>query len=137
MDPVSVTASIIAVIQLAGSVVSYLNDVKDASKDRNRMLVELSSVNGLLLGLQDLAERSTPTGAWLEIAESLTVQNGPLVQFKSMLERLAAILQPASTSKKIEVFLTWPFKKKEVADILQAIERYKTLFMLALQKDHM
>ena len=30
MDPLSVTASVIAVLQLSASVLSYLNDVKDA-----------------------------------------------------------------------------------------------------------
>lgn len=33
MDPLSVTASIIAVLQLSAKVLGYLNDVKDASED--------------------------------------------------------------------------------------------------------
>ena len=34
MDPLSVTASIIAILQLTSKVIEYLNDVKDAPKDR-------------------------------------------------------------------------------------------------------
>ncbi|KFY05234.1 hypothetical protein O988_00146, partial [Pseudogymnoascus sp. VKM F-3808] len=35
MDPLSVTASIIAIVQLTGVIIGYLNDVKDASTDRS------------------------------------------------------------------------------------------------------
>lgn len=34
MDPLSVTASIIALLQLLAKVISYLSDVKDTPKDR-------------------------------------------------------------------------------------------------------
>jgi hypothetical protein len=32
MDPLSATASVIAILQLSAKVLAYLNDVKDASK---------------------------------------------------------------------------------------------------------
>ena len=34
IDPLSVTASIITILQLTSGVIEYLNDVKDAPKDR-------------------------------------------------------------------------------------------------------
>ena len=40
-DPLSTIASLVAILQLAGTVVTYLNDVKEASNDRNRILLEL------------------------------------------------------------------------------------------------
>lgn len=39
MDPLSITASIIAVLTLSAEVVKYLNDAKEASSDSTRILV--------------------------------------------------------------------------------------------------
>lgn len=57
-DPLSTSASIIAVLQLTGTVVQYLNDAKGASEDRQRILAEISSTSGVLFLLKDLAERA-------------------------------------------------------------------------------
>ena len=43
MDPLSVTASIIAVLQLSAKVLGYLNDVNDASKNRAKCAIEVSN----------------------------------------------------------------------------------------------
>lgn len=136
-DPLSVTASIIAVLQLTESVVKYLNDAKDASKDCNKFLIEISTVNGLLFSLKDLVGRAELGETWLATTRSLGVPTGPLAQFKSALELLATHLEPVVGLKKAGKALTWPFKKGEVIDILNTIERQKTLFVLALQNDHM
>ncbi|KAF2798696.1 hypothetical protein K505DRAFT_232718, partial [Melanomma pulvis-pyrius CBS 109.77] len=42
-DLLSVTGSIIAILQLSGKVVCYLNDVKDASKDRAKCAIEAAN----------------------------------------------------------------------------------------------
>jgi len=131
-DPLGTTASIVAVLGLTDTVVKYLNDVKDASEDRKKILLEISNAHGLLYTLKDLAERQ-PSGN----VKSLDVPNGPLAQFKSALERLAVKLAPVTGRKKIEKALGWPFQKEDVADILRTIERQKSLFILALQEDHM
>jgi hypothetical protein len=57
-DPLSISAGIIAVLQLTASMVQYLNEMKDTSKDRQSLLVEISSVSNLLYTLKDLAERA-------------------------------------------------------------------------------
>jgi hypothetical protein len=85
-DPLSVSASIVAVLQLTGTVVQYLNDVKEAPKDRQRILSELSVASGILYLLRDLAERPQYGDAWSVTIRSLNVPNGPLDQFKLALE---------------------------------------------------
>ena len=52
MDPLSVIASIIAVLQLSAKVLSYLNDVNDASKDRAQCAIKASNLHSLLLNLR-------------------------------------------------------------------------------------
>ena len=134
MDPLSLTASIIAVLQLSGTVISYLNDVKEASKDSYSILLEVSSVTGLLYTLRSLIETDKGDG-YLDVARSLAVPYGPLDQFKTTLEKLSKQLQPATGVRKAARVLKWPFKKEEVKELLSTIERQKTLFSLALQND--
>ena len=51
MDPLSVTASVIAILQLTGGVITYLNDVKDAPKECRECMFEVLNLNMLLLKL--------------------------------------------------------------------------------------
>ncbi|KAI9770937.1 MAG: hypothetical protein M1840_002641 [Geoglossum simile] len=117
-DPLSISASIVALLQLSATVIRFLRDVKDAPDDLKRLTIE---------DLVDLGE----TG--LETVQSLSVLNGPLEQCQSTLKRLTKKLDPASGFRKM---LAWPFQKEEVRDILGMIERQKMLFSLALQNDH-
>ena len=135
-DPLSISAGIIAILQLTGTVVQYLNDAAQAAGDRQRILLEITSVSGILTVLKDLAERPQYGDSWSTTIRSLNVPNGPLEQFRRALERLASKLEPVHGLKKVERSLAWPFQKGEVSEILGAIERQKTLFNLALQNDH-
>ena len=51
MDPLSLSASIIAIVKLTSDILGYLNDVKDAAKDRERLALEISNVSNLLVNL--------------------------------------------------------------------------------------
>jgi hypothetical protein len=135
-DPLSISASIIAVLQLTSTVVGYLNDVKDASEERLRIRDEITSASFLLYMLRDRAEQASLGEAWLSTVRSLSVPKGPLEQFKRALEQLAARLAPVNKLRKFGKALKWPFQREEIKDILSTIERQKSLFDLALQNDH-
>lgn len=136
-DPLSISASIVAILQLTGTVVQYLNDVNGASEDRQRILTEISSTSGVLFLLKDLAERAGWEDCWSVTIKSLNVPGGPLEKFKTMLQLLALKLKPVEGVKKVGKALIWPFQKGEINEILNTMERQKTLFNLALQNDHM
>jgi len=135
-DPLSIASNIASLIQLARDVVMYLKDVKDASKEREKISLEICSVNGLLFSLQDAIERRSSEDALPTAMKSLGSPNGPLEQFKLALGNLAEKLKPARGIKAVTM-LKWPFQKGEVADIINTIERLKSLFSLVLQNDHM
>lgn len=137
MDPLSIAASTIAVIQLAANVIQYIIDAKDAGDDRQRILYEITSVHGFLYLLKNKAEQPQWDETFFETMKSLNAFRGPLEQFKIVLERLATKLRPTQGLKKFGKALTWPFQKQEIEDILSSIERQKSLFSLALQNDHM
>ncbi|KAF1936446.1 hypothetical protein EJ02DRAFT_480563 [Clathrospora elynae] len=136
MDPLSVAASIIAVLQLSAKVLAYLNDVKDASKDRAKCAVEASNLHSLLLNLRFRLEEGTANTPWYTAIRALAVDNGPLDQFKQALETLQNRMTNGGRLKKASEALMWKFKKEEIAGILHRIERLKSLVEIALQGDH-
>ncbi|KAF2867352.1 ankyrin repeat-containing domain protein [Massariosphaeria phaeospora] len=136
MDPLSVAASIVAVLQLSAKVLAYLNDVKDASKDRAKCAIEVSNLHSLLLNLRFRLEEGTANTPWYTAIRALAVENGPLDQFKQALETLQTTMTGRGRLKMASDALVWKFKKEEVASILVRIERLKTLVEIALQTDH-
>ena len=64
MDPLSISASIIAVLRLTGTVIRCLNDVGDAPEDRKRILAELHGIQGILFTLHDKATQVQEGDTW-------------------------------------------------------------------------
>ena len=113
MDPLSVTASIIAILQLSAKVLSYLNDVKDASKDRITCAVEASNLHNLLFNLRFRLEEGDLNRPWYVAVRALAVEHGPLDQFKQALEMLQARMTDGGRLKKAGESLMWKFKKED------------------------
>ncbi|KAL5113799.1 hypothetical protein ACEQ8H_008335 [Pleosporales sp. CAS-2024a] len=130
MDPLSLTASVIAVLQLSAKVLLYLNDVKDASNGRIQCAIEASNLHNLLTNLRFRLEEGQDHQPWFTAVRELGTENGPLDQYKQALETLQARV------KKIRKFLAWPFEKKEIDTILARMERLKALVQIALENDH-
>jgi hypothetical protein len=137
MDPLSVTASIIAILQLSGKVVGYLTDVKDASRERATCAIEVSNLTSLLLNLRFNLEEGNANTPWHTAVQALAFKNGPLEQFKQALETLQTKMTDGGRLKKAGDILMWKFKKEEVDSILGRIGRLKSLVQIALQRDHL
>lgn len=77
-EVLGVAASVIAVIQLTGKVVSlayeYLGGVKRASDDLRNLVNELHALGGVLIAMKDFAD-ANPESKTLEL---LNGQGGPL-----------------------------------------------------------
>ena len=103
MDPLSISASLVAVLQLTGSVIQYINSVEGTPKDRQRLLLELSTVNGMLLILQDQAEQARAGDPWYGkmITSSyrmpLRMTSRPYNAFLTRLARLSHIYKSTRT----------------------------------------
>ncbi|PSN58893.1 hypothetical protein BS50DRAFT_662991 [Corynespora cassiicola Philippines] len=137
MDPLSVTASIIAVLQLSTKVLGYLNDVKDAPKDRAQCAIETSNLYHLLVNLRVRVEEGDPLKPWYTSVRALAIENGPLDQFKQALETLQAKMTDGGRLGKAGQALVWKFKKQEVDNFLGRMERLKSLVGIALELDHL
>lgn len=141
MDPITVFGFLAALAQLidvTSKVVNYFNGVKDAPKDRAKLVREAT---GLLLLFTDLScrvEETASTDPWFTGLRSLGAKQGPLTEFKNAMEDIANKLAPATTSVgNLRKVLRWTLDRKEIETILLKIERLKTLVGLALQNDHL
>ncbi|CBY02106.1 predicted protein [Plenodomus lingam JN3] len=127
MDPLSATTSIITILQLSAKVLSYLNDVKAASKGRAQCAIETSNLHNLLTNLRFRLEERHGHQPWFSAVQALAIENGPLDQFKQALETLQAKMTDGGRLKKAKEALVWKFNKEEVDAILARMERLKTL----------
>jgi hypothetical protein len=140
-DPLSTVANILAVLKLAAAATQYIKDVKQGSTDRLRLRDELRSTTCLLEMLKDRIEDSEDAteddGATLNPSSiaSLAGEYGPLALFKRILEEVIAKLAPQDRLRRYAQPLAWPFDKKEIAELVSALERLKSHFSLVMQND--
>lgn len=140
IDPLSGAASVISVIQLAGSIVKicgeYVNKVKVARKDIVNLQQETNALTGVLTALKQLLEG--PNGSKLAVSRSLF---DDLERCISTLANLKKVIEPRTTQKPMKIFglraLKWPLKRAEVDASINDIRRYRSLFSLALQVDEL
>jgi hypothetical protein len=137
MDPLSVTASVIAILQLTAEVVGYLYDVKDAPRECRQCTVEASNLQSLLANLRYHLEDATSNDPWYANVKELDVKNGLLDQYKQALEQLRSRVTSQDRVGKVKQRLLWKFSKAEVEGILQRMERLKSVVSVALELDHL
>ena len=137
MDGLSNAASIIAVLQLTGAVIGYLNDVKDAPKECQQCTIEASNIQNLLINLRYRLEQGQAGDPWFTAVRALNIENGPLDQYKQALEQLRSRVEIQDGVQKVKRRLLWKFSKEEVASILARMERLNSLVNIALEMDHL
>lgn len=135
-DPLSITASIITVLQLAGSVVSLGLSLRDAAKTDGGVLHQLLDE---LKGLTDILETLSGLGKdhSLEASsvEALGKPGGALDGCRTVLEKLRIKLESvvnAQGVKKLGRALAWSFQGKEYQSLLRQLSDRKTTLSLAL-----
>lgn len=122
MDPLSVAASIVALLQLSNKVLGYLHDVKTASREQVTCAKEISSLYSLLLSLRYHLEDGGTDAAWFTAVRTLTVDHGPLEQFK---DEMLSLQETLLASSKVSGQLLWKFKKVDIDRILDRTQRLK------------
>jgi hypothetical protein len=136
-EPLGIAASLIAILQLADTVLHLVDDAKSADEDQAKILQELTAIHGVLQLVKGKVNR--PPYQWEDTwFETLRSLKDPLANFHSLLEDLQSKLASPTGSKNVwKRRVTWHFRKSNVYDMLSSIERYHSIFLLALQGDHM
>jgi hypothetical protein len=141
MDPVSLTASVIAMIGLAKEIITvctnYIQHVKDAPKDLRSILIEVGSVKCVLETLRLCPEL-------LPLFQANDSGEGPLDGCDQALKHLSKlILGEKTTSKKRKksklavtfAELAWPLKEAKARKTLEELGRHKAAIILILTTD--
>jgi hypothetical protein len=136
MDPLSISISVLTLLQLTEKFISYIKQTKNARKEQARVLGEMSSLVWLLRELQECIDEHSSRDLWLLATSGLTTRGGPLDQYKHTLETLASKIIPRHGLHKAGQVLVWKFSKEEVNGLLSQIERVKSLVLIALELDH-
>ena len=142
MDPVATigaAASVLQLIGVAGKAIKYINDIKNAPRERFRLVQELNTLYEILIELEIRVDEAKMNGddKWLSGLNSLTVKFGLIEQLGAALNSIVDKIKLASKIKTVGRTLIWPFAKKEIAEIVEQIERQKSTINFALQGDQM
>lgn len=147
MDPLSVSASLIAVIQITGSIISFCYDYRQGAKHASKEIVqisdELNSLRDILDSLLRLAEKAEVEGGLNGVSQLSTFQlllkdDGPLWACRRELEKLKEKLEPEGEAggwRGLKKVLVWPLKEGDVKKTLGMLERLKSTLQLGLSAD--
>ena len=141
-EPLSLVASLIAVVQISGSVISccyeYRKGVKNAPKN---LLMVTSEVAGLrnvverLITLMD--DKKMANYTYLSTLAEIVTADGPLEYCRHNLESLQIELElPVNECKALGRRLTWPLQERDITKTLASIYRLKSLLETALLVDN-
>lgn len=149
MDPLSISASVITLIQATNGVVllcyNYAAAAKGAAQTISAVIDEMKNLRGVLESLEQLLrsfEDTEPSKIMpLETITALCDQEeGPIVKELKYLEEKLRLPgwagQDGSRRKVLMQSLTWPLKEGETRKTLQNIERLKSTLELALTVNH-
>lgn len=138
MDGLSSAASVIAVIQLTGSLVKlcggYIQEVKNA---RDEILTLQRAITGLQGTLEDLQKFLQSNDGKTLSTSSRLVSN--ITDCLSGIRALEARLDSGKGKQLMRKVglraLKWPLKRTDLEGVIQNLERYKSSFLLSLQMD--
>ena len=140
MDPLSLTAGIIALVQISGAVISvcyeYRTGAQSATKEAIRIIEELKSLQDVLERLLRLAEVELARGSSrLQTLQPLLEPGGTLRRCQDELTALQLRLAPETGVKMLMRKLKWPLTEKEVKKAIESVARTRETISLALITD--
>jgi hypothetical protein len=117
------------------TVIDYINDVKNASKDQKALFDDLVSLQTVLAQLDSNASANDED--WKETMGALSTTGGAFDQLKLELNRMKTKLEPPTGKLgRAGKALGWHFNKDDAKKHFDRIERIKGLLQLALENNH-
>ena len=143
MEPVStgisLAAGIVQVVDATLKFIKYVHKVKEAPEEIAKLSSEAISVLSFLTQLRYRVDGASINDPWYRSVRELNKPNGLLYDMRLELERvinrLATQLDSKSKFTKFGRRMRWPFTQSELHEILERIERFKSLLGVALQDD--
>ena len=113
---------------------SYGSSVKSASKDKERIIVQLLGLQKVLSDVQTLVvddeAKTTP-----ELSRLMQLLNSPegLVRCRDMLTNLKAKLEPKHGRSRIKKVLSWPLQESDMRKTVEYLERFQESVQSAIK----
>lgn len=141
MDPLSISASVVALLQLSANLVSltynFLTAGKDAQAAITNLRTQLHDLESLLLSFQALLDEHASTssaGTTIRLAEWSTW----LQECHDLIECFVAKLNPPTSKwKQFGDRLRWPIKEKDMLKLVDLIKQRKSSIALGVNLDQM
>ncbi|CAD6581748.1 MAG: hypothetical protein ASARMPRED_000694 [Alectoria sarmentosa] len=156
MDPLSITASAIAIIQLTTDLISgarsYYKSVKNSPKEIAELVHELESFDVLLKSLRDTSQREDERhkqqmdqlvcnvgpeqkASRLPMIQKTMEADAPL--FLCYNEMLVFKTKLTKDQSRTQRSLKWPFEKYEIKAVIRRLRNLKSLLDTAIASDHL
>ncbi|KAK5705823.1 hypothetical protein LTR17_021334 [Elasticomyces elasticus] len=139
-DPLSITASVIAVIQITSKVVSLCYDyragLKNGPKEIKQFTDEIVSFRDSLESISKLVEAEDEASTQLSTISLFTKADGILFTCQSEMTELENDLKPASGIRGVARSLKWPYARAQTEKRVERLGWLKSSLTLALATDH-
>ena len=137
MDPLSISASITALLGLATAVLKALVDIKDSDKERRGLEREVINLLSFLQTLRSHVERAEVDQACSQSTRMLSEPTGTLEQMHDEIGVLLSLVKQSDGRRKVIASrVTWPFDRLNAYRSIDKINRLKADVSLALGQDH-
>jgi hypothetical protein len=138
-EPLSIAASIIAVIQITSRVAAMCYDyragLKSHSRDIKYVTEEITSLRDVLESILKLVDHEEGEASELSTLKVLTKPDGPLSSCKVQMLLLEKDLSPGTGLRAVARTLKWPYARGEVDKKVQELGRLKSSLTLAMTTD--
>jgi ankyrin repeat domain-containing protein 50 len=138
MAELAAAATIIQLVQFSGVILTscydYISKAKSASGDIEKVINDVSGLEGILKRLHSLI--SDGEDERHALLKSLERPNGPFRACSQSLEELQKRLKILTEASSARRKLLWPLEEKKILEILRQLGEQKQTFILALAGDH-
>lgn len=138
MDPLSISASIVALLQLSGVIIDIIATISSASKEIRLLTSEINATRALLSSIADIAGVDEE---WNQNLQKMAGQDGPLGMLELLLTKLEYRLSREARVEnglaKLTKRLTWPWRLEETREMLSIARTARGLLAEALVMDHL
>jgi hypothetical protein len=130
-------ATVIQLLQFTGQILSkcydYIDKARNAPREIQNAINEVSILKSNLERLKRLVEDTSDSR--FQMLKSLNEENGPFDDCAKTLQavekKIGGLLDVSETLRRLQ----WPLAAPKIVELIQRLERHKTIFMFALAGD--
>ena len=139
MAEIGLFLNIASLLKLSNAVLTncwdYVVKVKNASKNINKLINEVSGLESLLKQLSTLASAPENDPRLTSLKALYALPTGPFQACTETLTNAAKKLEKIARDNGVKTRFLWPFEGDKLQELLDRLEKHKATFMLALAGD--